>query len=1107
MQETNHFFSRLVDLLHFTCIFSITFLQVKLKASRKEFDFWPKSGTGLSKNRHIYIYVYDDDSRLQWHLQRPVSQQEGLLQRIQLWTLGRQLKQQLLQDRNARLGALADQAAACPPSQVYAKLRSLGVCGKRKRRAITPLPMLHPDDIDGHPQERWRTHFEDLEDGIQIEPAQLLADCDRIQRARPTILPDFHELPTLLELEHAFRANARGKACFFDGIPTELAHHFPQHLAHYFFPIMIKQALLISEPVTFKGGVLVHAYKGKGAMGSCESYRSLMISSIFSKSVHRILRRQAVKHLEDYRVQGQLGGLPGKAVTQAAHILTSWAHWQKAQKRSTAVIFVDVRQAFYRLLRAHLTEPTRLDDDVARLFGTLELPAESFQEFANEIATARALQQSGMSPYMEAHLEEVLHGTWFSLPGDCRLSKTRKGTRPGDNLADLLFSFVFARLLRRLMSTMEEEGVSFNITDCCEPHPFPWQLDVQNVATLNMFGPVWADDLAVMISAASPGRLISDTRRTAGFLFDQFAISGMDVNLGVSKTEIVLTLRGAKAPAIRRELFRHAEPCLDIESRLVGTVHVRLVQTYRHLGTVFATNSRMIPEIRQKIGHAKAEFRLHRKKVYSQSKLTSGRRIQLFKSLILSGLLYNIAIWPPLSKQETDNFATGIMSLYASLAYAIWDTDTFSWRDERILSTLSMPSPEELLRMARLRYLQHIVQQGDQSIWTILHADGGWLRLVEQDLEWMRSQIPWRVPQTDPRDEWTPWEALIRLGKPWKGLVAKAGQHAERQRKKHSDWYDWHRTILTMLAEHGIWQDHTTAPRDGFHACLKCRMRFATKAAWSVHAFKIHGRVTPARTVASGVECLVCLRRYGSHDRLVNHLRYSERCQKEHRRRMLFATPQPSANSSDVRKVHVAGALPVLAVQGPMMEPSEQCPTTSRTGWDLRNMPVSKIWRHCLTRSVQATLRMRRPSQLCTMCFTEVGSTRHDLSTFSASQLTNTYKVKLQWEPRKTNRRCAIYDSFVKKCTAFGVVNGYYRVFRDNNNTARRVEGLLTPTMSLRSFVALQSQPALLDHYGYDRWCFYTYSPDIEEKRTSSKLWSRLENPRDKTSLPCPWTS
>ena len=120
-----------------------------------------------------------------------------------------------------------------------------------------------------------------------------------------------------------------------------------------------------------------------------------------TKGGHRILRRQAVKHMQSYKAAAQLGGLPGKAVSQAAHILTTWAHWKKMEHRSTAVIFVDVRQAFYRLLRAHLTKPERLDDDVIRLFHTLHLPEDSFQEFATELKDANALKQSGMSDYME----------------------------------------------------------------------------------------------------------------------------------------------------------------------------------------------------------------------------------------------------------------------------------------------------------------------------------------------------------------------------------------------------------------------------------------------------------------------------------------------------------------------------------------------------------------------------------------------------------------------------------------------------------------------------------------------------------------------------------
>lgn len=283
-------------------------------------------------------YTQGNTNAQAWHQRRVVLNADSLVLKLQIWALGRQLKAQLLQDKQDHLSRLADEAAHSSATQIYAKLRALGVCGKRKRRAITPLPMVHHDDpqVDSH--DIWRQHFERLEDGVECDPAALLADCDRIQRERPTILPAVEELPTLLELEHAFRANSRGKACFFDGVPTELAHHFPQFLASHFFPLLLKQALLIAEPITFKGGLLVQAFKGHGPMNSCESYRSLMVSSIFSKSGHRILRRQAVKHMQTYKAAAQLGGLPGKAVSQAAHILTTWANWKKKEHRSTAVI-------------------------------------------------------------------------------------------------------------------------------------------------------------------------------------------------------------------------------------------------------------------------------------------------------------------------------------------------------------------------------------------------------------------------------------------------------------------------------------------------------------------------------------------------------------------------------------------------------------------------------------------------------------------------------------------------------------------------------------------------------------------------------------------------
>lgn len=770
---------------------------------------------------------------------------------------------------------------------------------------------------------KWRRHFEELEDGEEIDPARVLRDCDRVQRSRRTIVPDFAELPTLLELEHSFRANKRGKACFFDSIPPELAHVFPQHLARFFFPIMMKQSLLIAEPITLKGGILVQAYKGKGNMACCDSFRSLMVSSIFSKGVHRVLRRQAVPFLEEVRVPGQLGGLPGKAVSQAAHLLLAWSAYQRSLHRSTAVVFVDVRQAFYRLLRAHLTTPEHLDDDVIRLFGTLQLPPDSFQQFATEIEQARALQSSGMSAFMEAHLTEVLQNTWFALPGDSTLSRTRKGTRPGDNLADMLFSFVFAKLISRIVTSLEDDGVTFQYHGCDEAHPFPWQLEVQHQSTYTMMGPIWADDLAIMIDGDAPSELLHRTRLITARVFDFFALAGMDVNLGPSKTEVVVSLRGAGSPQIRRDLFRHQPPMLDVPTERLGTFHVRVVHNYKHLGTMYASGGRMVPEIRQRLGEAKAEFRLNRKKIYNQGKMTADRRIRLFRALIMSGLQYNAGIWPALTKQETTHFANGLLSLYSSLAFAIWGEATYQWRDEKILTKLGLPAPNDLLRMARLRHFQHLVLRADGHIWTMLHLENEWLRLLDSDLQWLREQAPWRVPQSDPRHEWAPWRAMICDGNKWKHLVQKAGFHSALQARRISEWYDWQRALLDQLALEGLWEDTFKERNTNYHACLKCKQRFNSKAAWSVHAFKIHQRVTQVRKVADGVQCHVCLKRYHSHDRLINHLKYSTKCYREHRRRLLFTATQPAANSAKVKRSNNSGSLPVLHAHGPQ-QPQQQ---------------------------------------------------------------------------------------------------------------------------------------------------------------------------------------
>ena len=353
---------------------------------------------------------------------------------------------------------------------------------------------------------------------------------------------------------------------------------------------------------------------------------------------------------------------------------------------------------------------------------------------------------------------------------------------------------------------------------------------------------------------------------------------------------------------------------------------MRLVSTYKHLGTVFAVAGRMSAEIRQRLGHAKREFRRFRKQVYSNCALAPERRVTLFCSLVLTGLLFDIAVWPRLHKQEMQHFEQGIVGLYRSLALSIWGEDALSWRSERIRAKLQLSDASTLLRVARLRHLQHLCLRGDQYIWAFLHLEDSWLRMVHEDLGWMQQQIPRRVPQVSPDEDWIPWRQDMDLGRRWNYNIKMAQRHHDYQSTKHSDWQEWHRQVLLVLKDEGLWEDSVTTTRTEMNACMRCQKCFKSDQAWSVHAFKIHGRPTPARRFAEGTTCTSCLRSFAFHSRLVNHLKHSKSCREDLKRKGLSTPLQPSVGSSAETKCQVKKRdIPVLRSFGPLGETQEEC--------------------------------------------------------------------------------------------------------------------------------------------------------------------------------------
>ncbi len=703
-------------------------------------------------NKSISAYLAQGQ---RWYLRTLL---QNLHDRNQLRTMGPAIKRRLRADRDQFCQQVAQEAASLPPSMVMQKMRCIGVMGKRRRREARPLHQI--TDKEGNLLQdadainaRWQQHFEELEDGHACTKEDLLKSCVRVQQQHTKIVPSWSELPTILDIEESFRLNKTGRASFFDGIPTDLCHLFPQILAKVFYELALKQTLHIAEPITFKGGVLIHAYKGKGPATSCGSYRSLMVSSVLAKSLHRVLRSKCMATFRDTAMPLQLGGLPGKAVSQGAQCLVAFAASCRRRKTSLGILFIDIRQAFYRLVRQHVIQDQDIDRSTQRLFQTLDLPPSAFQEFARELAQPSAVETAGVDPFVQQHVAECLNATWFRLKDSKQISATRKGSRPGDNMADLLFTFAFRRIMARILEVIEADNIDMSFSGCGDPHPFPQYMEVQYCTNFKTLGPVWADDLAVLVESPNAQELLPKLRVIARTIIDMLAIYGMQVNSDRGKSELVLDLRGSGAHKARQEIYRHRQPCLDVETRHEGVVHLNIVAKYKHLGTLFAAKGSMMPEIRQRIGQARSEFQRYRKQIYANKALPTRTRVELFKSLVLSGLSFNVAIWPVLTKQEHGAFTGGLHGLYNSLAYAIWGDTVYEWREEQVISKLQVVDAPTLTILARLRHLHHLVCQGDEYVWAFVHRDEGWLGLIAHDLLWLQRQCSRATPQQDPRDD------------------------------------------------------------------------------------------------------------------------------------------------------------------------------------------------------------------------------------------------------------------------------------------------------------------------------------------------------------------
>ena len=494
------------------------------------------------------------------------------------------------------------------------------------------------------------------------------------------------------------------------------------------------------------------------------------------------------------------------------------------------------------------------------------------------------------------------------------MTRTRRGSRPGDTIAELFFSIAFRYLLKKVQQKLSHNGIDFEVQWSGIKEPVPTRPPTCSIQAL---GPIWADDLCIMLVHPSAATLITNTQAVAGQLFDELVTAGMSPNLAASKTEVMITLCGPGSVGVRKQIcFTGA--MLETTSNWLRH-RLRVVGSYRHLGVWITVKCRYSKAIRTRLGMAHEAFTQQRAAIFANRGLPWDKKKQLFHTLILSGLTYATGVFMPLHRRDSEVWNIGVHKLYRRLALANHGQAQRHWTDQHLRVQLQVPHPELLLRIGRLSYLQHLVRHGDDTVWAMAQQTLQWWALISEDLEWLcNNSVRPELPIGGVFEQWDAWrDWMDRPGKRWSNLLKNSLKHSVAQERKDYEWAMWHTRCVQYIIEADLLPAPTRTQYTGDQFCGVCKMTFTSMASWSVPAFKKHGRLTYARTVAQGTQCQICLKQYPTHVSLINHLKYSVACFQELQQRGFQARPEPAMNSKKANKAEPEWRPPVLRAAGP----------------------------------------------------------------------------------------------------------------------------------------------------------------------------------------------
>ena len=607
--------------------------------------------------------------------------------------------------------------------------------------------------------------------------------------------------------------------------------------------------------------------------------------------------------------------------------------------RQPALVFYDVRAAYYQVLRECLTGADLDDRVLLQLFSKLGVPSHAFSELQAQLSRLATLADSGCTPHTVALLEEVFVGTWFRMDQHVPLVATSAGVRPGDPLADVLFAVSFSAYAKAVQEALSAAGLATTLPASAAAPPWGPREPVP-------LGPAsWADDFAAMHAADDHLALLALVREATSLYLTHATANGIQLAFATDKTAAVLPPKACYDPSVARgptsgELF------LPIVDGITGrTHHLPVVQAYKHLGGVVTSNFTVTPEIRFRHSQAAWTLRPLKGPLFGNPSIPLPTRRHLLLSLVASKFSFSSAT---LELHVAGHFRLWAR-LYTSLFRALFPRAAITGKlhSFTVLHKAAVCTPPLALAKARGSLLQRIMRHGlralRQLLWLQWEAapTRSWLGQLVGDLRHVGMYCQGaRTVLTAPCPVRALLEAICDDHTWWQRQIRAAIRICLRDLEA---WHNAHAGSTPLPApseppapspDEAVAHD-PDPDADPCFACPLCDATFPLRKHLGVHLARRHGLVAPARLYAPQPFCIACLRHFHTLPRAQAHLKSSKKCllRASHLMPPLTITQVKEAEAEDkllTRKLKhgnwqlFSAAPPILPVYGPVQPTREE---------------------------------------------------------------------------------------------------------------------------------------------------------------------------------------